>query len=81
VSSLAWLQNSKHDGDYNIDMILFNSLRILKDEVGNVMFAVNLSPGEQNGDRSACPVGFIKAEHLWQQGLTENRKQNRIQSI
>jgi hypothetical protein len=32
------------------------------------LFAVNLSPGEQNGDRSACPVGFTKAEHLWQQG-------------
>jgi hypothetical protein len=26
------------------------------------------SAGEQNGDRSACLVGFTKAEHLWQQG-------------
>ena len=28
------------------------------------LFAVNLSTGEQNGDRSACLVGFTKAEHL-----------------
>jgi hypothetical protein len=32
------------------------------------LFAVNLSAGEKNGDRSACLVGFTKAEHLWQQG-------------
>jgi hypothetical protein len=30
------------------------------------LFAVNLSVGEKNGDRSACLVGFTKAEHLWQ---------------
>jgi hypothetical protein len=28
------------------------------------LFAVNLSAGEQNGDCSACLVGFTKAEHL-----------------
>ena len=30
------------------------------------LFAVNLSPGEKNGDHFACLVGFTKAEHLWQ---------------
>ena len=28
------------------------------------LFTVNLSVGEQNGDHSACLVGFTKAEHL-----------------
>jgi hypothetical protein len=42
------------------------------------LFTVNLSAGEQNGDRSACPVGFTKAEHLWQQGV--NRKQKTKQN-
>jgi hypothetical protein len=28
------------------------------------LFSVNLSAGEQKGDRSACLVGFTKAEHL-----------------
>ena len=32
------------------------------------LFLVNLSAGEKKRDRSACLVGFTKAEHLWQQG-------------